>query len=67
MELIFGLAAIASGLWLAYMAGADDQDRRTWQAQQVADQYAAALGEAQQRHPAYREPPSNLDRLDGVR
>ena len=52
--LILGLLLIALGLFLAYMAGADDRHRADWQARQVADQYAAALGEAQTRHPSRR-------------
>jgi hypothetical protein len=52
--LILGLLLILAGLALAYFAGADDRHRADWQAQQVADQYAAALGESQTRHPSRR-------------
>jgi hypothetical protein len=52
--LIFGLLAIASGLVLAYAAGADDRHRADWQAQQVADQYQRAMAAGQSRHPSAR-------------
>jgi hypothetical protein len=52
--LITGIIFIALGLALAYLAGADDRHRRDWQAQQVADQYAAAMAAGQSRHPSRR-------------
>ena len=51
--------AVAFGLaiWLGYHAGADTYDHAEWtrkaaERQQVAAQYAAAMADAQQRHPS---------------
>jgi hypothetical protein len=50
MDLIMGLAAIASGLYLAYMAGADEQDRAKWE-DDYADNLVAEAG-SRGRHPS---------------
>jgi hypothetical protein len=55
LTFILGIALIGLGLFLAYMACADDRHRADWQAQQVADQYAAALAPSRDRHPGGRD------------
>lgn len=52
--LIAGLALIAAGLGLAYLAGRDAGDREVWQ-QQSHHQYTDALAPSRTRHPAGRD------------
>ena len=52
MELIVGIAAIASGLYLAYLAGRDKQDRADWEKASADALALVAEAGSRGRHPS---------------